>query len=159
MSDFHDWERAVRAPGFRKYLLAHGRATGRIKPNGRLPKEDLEAFAYDAITSTEPLFSLEDRLADRGSIYVHCFGDYYWERSYSGIEGPYHELEEAVDTILSIASNSAPEGFYKTARGELSDEFIAVRCEALVELGTTFVINKSTYIRTSEGLKLQSTVD
>lgn len=32
MSDFHDWEGVLSTPGFRKALLAYGRANGEIKP-------------------------------------------------------------------------------------------------------------------------------
>jgi hypothetical protein len=156
MSDFHDWEGVLGAPGFRKALLAYGRANGVIKPKGRLPTDDLEYMASEAIRSGAEEFSLEDAQGDRGSTYVHCFADYYWSYSYGGIDGPFADLEEAVDTILSIASNSAPEGFYTSAAGDLPDEFIASRCIALVVMGKTILINGKVYVRTKPGLVLKA---
>ena len=152
MSDFHDWEGVLGTPGFRAALLAYGRANGEIKPKGRLPKDDLEYMASAAIRSGEEEFALEDRQADRGSTYVHCFAGCYWSYSYGGIDGPFGELEEAVSTILSIASSSAPEGFYTKATGALDDGFIACRCLEFVEMGKTFIINDKVYIRTKAGL-------
>ena len=156
MSDFHDWEGVLGTPGFRKALLAYGRANGDIKPKGRLPKDDLEYMASAAIRDGDEEFALEDRHADRGSTYVHCFAGYYWSYSYGGIDGPFGDLEEAVSTILSIASNSAPEGFYTSAAGELPDEFIASRCAALVEMGKTIQINGKVYVRAKAGLVLKT---
>ena len=156
MSDFHDWEGVLSTPGFRKALLAYGRANGEIKPKGRLPKDDLEYMASAAIRDGDEEFALEDRQADRGSTYVHCFAGYYWSYSYGGIDGPFGDLEEAVSTILSIASNSAPEGFYTSAAGELPDEFIASRCAALVVMGKTILINGKVYVRTKPGLVLKA---
>jgi hypothetical protein len=75
--------------------------------------------------------------------------------SYGGIEGPFDDLEEAVDTILSVASNSAPEGFYTSAAGDLPDEFIASGCVSLVEMGKTILINGKVYVRTKAGLVLK----
>jgi len=155
MFDFHDWEGVLGTPGFRAALLAYGRANGHIKPKGRLPTADLEDMASCAIRSTKPEFCLEDKNADMGSVRVHCFADYYWAANFVDIDGPFDDLEEAVHAVLSIAVNSAPEGFYKRAHGILNDQFIADRCEELVELGRTFVINQSTYVRTLEGLKVQ----
>ena len=71
MSDFHDWEGVLSTPGFRKALLAYGRADGQIKPKGRLPSDDLEYMASEAIRSGAEEFSLEDAQGDRGSTYVH----------------------------------------------------------------------------------------
>jgi len=156
MSDFHDWEGVLGTPGFRKALLAYGRANGEIKPKGRLPKDDLEYMASAAIRSGDEEFALEDRQADRGSTYVHCFAGYYWSYSYGGIDGPFGDLEEAVSTILSIASSSAPEGFYTSAAGELPDEFITSRCIALVVMGKTILINGKVYVRTKPGLVLKA---
>ena len=155
MSVFNNWEGAISASGFRKALLAYGRANGGIKPKGRLPTVDLADLASCAIQSTKPEFCLEDRNADMGSVRVHCFADYYWAANFVDIDGPFDDLEEAVDTVLSIAVSSAPEGFYRRAYGMLNDEFISDRCKQLVELGRTFVINQSTYVRTPEGLKIQ----
>lgn len=156
MFNFSDWDGAIGAPGFRKALLAYGRANGAIKPKGRLPSVDLEYMASDAIRSNKPEFYLEDRNADMGSVRVYCFADYYWAANFVDIDGPFDDLEQAVDQVLSIAVRSAPEGFYERAYGLLNDEFIAGRCEVLVELGRTFVINQSTYVRTPEGLKIQT---
>jgi hypothetical protein len=156
MSDFHDWEGVLGTQGFRAALLAYGRANGEIKPNGRLPKDDLEYMASAAIRSGDEEFALEDRQADRGSTYVHCFAGYYWSYSYGGIDGPFDDLEEAVDTILSIASSSAPEGFYTKATGALDDGFIASRCVEFVRMGKTFIINDKVYIRTKDGLVLKA---
>jgi len=152
MSDFHDWEGVLGTPGFRAALLAYGRANGEIKPKGRLPKDDLEYMASAAIRSGDEEFALEDRQADRGSTYVHCFAGYYWSYSYGGIDGPFGNLEEAVSTILSIASSSAPEGFYTKATGALDGSFIASRCTVLVKMGKTMMINDTIYIRTKAGL-------
>ena len=77
---------------------------------------------------------------------------YYWSYSYGGIDGPFSDLEKAVSTILSIASSSAPEGFYTKATGALDDSFIASRCTALVEMGKTIMINGAVYVRTKAGL-------
>ena len=152
MSDFHDWEGVLGTPGFRKALLAYGRANGEIKPKGRLPTDDLEYMASAAIRDGDEQFALEDRQADRGSTYVHCFAGYYWSYSYGGIDGPFGDLEEAVSTILSIASSSAPEGFYTSATGDLPDEFITSRCATLVVMGKTILINDTVYVRTKAGL-------
>lgn len=156
MSDFHDWEGVLGTPGFRKALLAYGRADGQIKPKGRLPKDDLEYMASAAIRDGDEQFALEDRQADRGSTYVHGFAGYYWSYSYGGIDGPFGDLEEAVSTILSIASSSAPEGFYTSAAGDLPDEFIASRCAALVVMGKTIQINGKVYVRAKAGLVLKT---
>lgn len=155
MSHFSNWSAAIRTPGFRKELLAYARAKRGVKSRGRLPTADLEDMASCAIRSTKPEFCLEDKNADMGSVRVHCFADYYWAANFVDIDGPFDDLEEAVHAVLSIAVNSAPEGFYKRAYGILNDQFIADRCEELVELGRTFVINQSTYVRTLEGLKVQ----
>jgi len=152
MSDFHDWEGVLGTPGFRAALLAYGRANGEIKPKGRLPKDDLEYMASAAIRSGDEEFALEDRQADRGRTYVHCFAGYYWSYSYGGIDGPFGDLEEAVSTILSIASGSAPEGFYTKATCALDDSFIASRGTALVEMGKAILINETAYDRTKDGL-------
>ncbi len=153
MTDFHhDWEAVLRLPGFRKALLEHGRSKGSIKPNGRLPRVDLDDMASIAIRSGPALFSLEDRLADMGSVYVRCFAGYYWSTGFDDIDGPYDTLEKAVDTRLSIASSSAPLGFYVSASGDLPDAFIASRCVNLVEIGKKFVINGTAHLRTKDGL-------
>ncbi len=153
MTDFHhDWEAVLRLPGFRKALLEHGRSKGSIKPNGRLPRFDLDDMASVAIRSRPALFSLEDRLADMGSVYVRLFAGYYWSTGFDDIDGPYDTLEKAVDTRLSIAADSAPSGFYVSASGDLPDEFIASRCVALVEMGKTILINGKVYVRTKAGL-------
>lgn len=153
MSDFHhDWEAVLRLPGFRKALLEHGRSEGSIKANGRLPRIDINDLASVAIRSRPTLFSLEDRLADMGSVNVHCFAGYYWSTAFDDIDGPYDTLERAVDTMLSIASDSAPLGFYVSASGDLPDTFIASRCVNLVEIGKTFAINGTVHVRTKDGL-------
>lgn len=153
MSDFHnDWEAVLRLPGFRKALLEHGRSKGSIKPNGRLPRVDLDDMASVAIRSRPALFSLEDRLADMGSVYVRFFAGYYWSTGFDDIDGPYDTLEKAVDTRLSIASSSAPSGFYVSASGDLPDAFIASRCINLVEIEKKFVINGTAHFRTKDGL-------
>jgi len=154
MSNFSNWRGAIRTPGFRKELLAYARVKRGVKPRGRLPTVDLEDIASCAIQSTKPEFCLEDKDADMGSVRIYCFADYYWAANFQEIDGPFDDLEEAVDAVLSIAVNSAPEGFYKRAYGMLNDQFIADRCEELVEPGCTFVINQSAYVRTPEGLKV-----
>ena len=153
MADFHhDWEAVLRLPGFRKALLEYGLSKGLIKANGRLPRIDLDDMASVAIRSRPALFSLEDRLADMGSVYVRCFAGYYWSTGFDDIDGPYDTLEKAVNTRLSIASASAPLGFYVSASGDLPDEFIASRCVNLVEIGKKFAINGTIHVRTKDGL-------
>ena len=153
MTDFHyDWDAMLGLPGFRKALLDYGRSVGSIKANGRLPKIDLNDMASVAIRSHPALFSLEDRLADMGSVYVRSFAGYYWSTGFDDIDGPYDTLERAVDTRLSIASDSAPLGFYVSASGDLPNHFIASRCVNLVEIGKTFVINGTVHIRTKDEL-------
>lgn len=153
MTDFHhDWEAVLRLPRFRKALLEFGRSEGSIKANGRLPKIDLNDMASVAIRSRPALFSLEDRLADMGSVHVRCFAGYYWSTAFDDIDGPFDTLEKAVDTRLSIASDSAPLGFYVSASGDLPDAFIASRCINLVDIGKTFVINGAVYFRTKDKL-------
>lgn len=157
MTDFHhDWEAVLRLPGFRKALLEFGRSEGSIKANGRLPKIDLNDMASVAIRSRPALFSLEDRLADMGSIYVRSFAGYYWSTGFDDIDGPFDTFEKAVDTRLSIASDSAPLGFYVSASGDLPDEFIASRCATLVEMGKTILINGKVYVRAKAGLVLKT---
>ncbi len=157
MTDFHhDWEAVLRLPGFRKALLEYGRSEGSIKANGKLPRIDLNDMASVAIRSRPALFSLEDRLADMGSVYVHCFAGYYWSTGFDDIDGPYDTLEKAVDTRLTIASNSAPLDFYVSASGDLPDDFIASRCAALVEMGKTILINGKVYVRAKAGLVLKT---
>ncbi len=90
-----------------------------------------------------------------GSVRVHCFASYYWVANFVDIDGPFDDLEEVVDTVLSIAVSSAPEGFYKRAYGSLDDDFIADRCKELVVPGCVFIINNSAYVRTAEGLTIQ----
>lgn len=87
-----------------------------------------------------------------GSVNVHCFAGYYWSTAFDDIDGPYDTLERAVDTMLSIASDSAPLGFYVSASGDLPDTFIASRCVNLVEIGKTFAINGTVHVRTKDGL-------
>ncbi|MEY3583417.1 MAG: hypothetical protein RJA48_500 [Verrucomicrobiota bacterium] len=153
MTDFHhDWEAVLRLPGFRKALLEYGRSEGSIKANGRLPRIDLNDMASVAIRSRPALFSLEDRLADMGSVYVRCFAGYYWSTAFDDIDGPFDTLEKAVDTRLSIASDSAPLGFYVSASSNLPDAFIASRCVNLVEIGKTFAINGTIHVSTKDGL-------
>ena len=153
MTDFHhDWEAVLRLPRFRKALLEYGRSEGSIKANGRLPRIDLNDMASVAIRSRPALFSLEDRLADMGSIYVRSFADYYWSTGFDDIDGPFDTLEKAVDTRLSIASDSAPLGFYVSASGDLPDAFVASRCVKLVEIGKKFAINGIIHVRTKDGL-------
>jgi len=61
-----------------------------------------------------------------------------------------------VSTILSIASSSAPEGFYTKATGALDDSFIASRSTVLVEMGKTILINDTVYVRTKAGLVIKT---
>jgi hypothetical protein len=43
-------------------------------------------------------------------------------------------------------------GFYSAASGNLSDEFIATRAVKLVEIGDTFIVNVTAFVRTKKGL-------
>lgn len=157
MTDFHhDWDAVLGLPGFRKALLEYGRSEGSIKANGKLPRIDLDDMASVAIRARPALFSLEDRLADMGSVYVRCFAGYYWSTGFDDIDGPYDTLEKAIDRRLSMASDSAPLGFYVSASGDLPDEFIASRCAALVEMGKAILINGKVYDRTKAGLVLKA---
>ena len=153
MSDYHhDWEAVFRLPEFRKALLDYGRSADSIKANGRLPRIDLNDMASVAIRSRPALFSLEDRLTDMGSVQVRCFTGYYWSTGFDDIDGPFDTLEKAVDMRLSIASDSAPLGFYVSASDDLPDPFIASRCVNIVEAGKTFAINGTIHVRTKDGL-------
>lgn len=102
-------------PRFRKAFLEYARSAGSINTNGRLPRIDINDMASVAISSRPALFSLEDRLADMGSVYVPCFAGNYGSTGFDDIDGPYDTLEKAVETRLSIASDSAPLGFYVSA--------------------------------------------
>jgi hypothetical protein len=109
-------------------------------------------MASAAILTGERLFSLEDARRDRGSCYVHAFAGYHWAYDSGGISGPFYSLESATKSILRIASLAAPVGFYVSATCALGDEFIASRAVSLVDVGETFFINGSAFVRTDAGL-------
>jgi hypothetical protein len=154
MSDIHDWAGAMGAPGFREALLAYGRANGRIKPKGRLPKDEdeLKLVAGEAIESGDTEFSLEDADGERGSTEVRLFSGRYWLCDWGGISGPVDSLEEAAADVLSMAVGQDCPGFYSAASGGVSDDFIATRSVKLVKPGKTFLINGTPYLRTKTGL-------
>jgi hypothetical protein len=152
MSAFHEWDNVIGAAGFRDALLAYGRARGDIGPAGKLPKDDLKHLAEAAIRSGVVEFSLETASKGRGSVHVHAFAGYHWAYDSGSIHGPFYSLEKAAQSVLKIASLAAPSGFYKHAYGKSDDAFIATRAVNLVDVGDTFVINGTMYIRTDAGL-------
>jgi hypothetical protein len=154
MSDIHDWKSAIEAPGFRKALLAYGLADGQIEEGEGLPEDerDLRFMAAEAIEAGDNEFSLEDAEGERGSTDVRVFAGLYWWCDWGGINGPFDSLEDAADSILSMAVDQDSPGFYSAASGNLSDEFIATRAVKLVEIGDTFIVNVTAFVRTKKGL-------
>ena len=154
MSDIHDWEGAIKAPGFREALLAYGLAEGQIEAGEGLPEveDELKCMAAEAIEAGDTEFSLEDAEGERGSTDVRVFAGLYWWCDWGGINGPFDSLEEAADSILSMAVDQDIPGFYSAASGNLSDDFIASRVTKLVDLNDTFVVNDTVYVRTNAGL-------
>jgi len=154
MSEIHDWEGAIKAPGLREALLAYGLAEGQTEEGEGLPEveDELKYMAAEAIESGDVEFSLEDAEGERGSTDVRVFAGLYWWCDYGGINGPFDSLEDAADSILSMAVDQDSPGFYSAASGNLSDEFIATRATKLVELNDTFVVNDTVYVRTKAGL-------
>ncbi len=157
MSDIHDWEGAMGAPGFREALLAYGCAEGFIKARRGLPKDEdeLKVLAAQAIESGETEFSLEDTEGERGSTDIRAFAGIYWMCDCGGISGPFASLEEAADAVLAMAVDQDCPDFYSAASGALPDDFIASRCAKLVKVGKTFVINDTVFLRTPAGLIAQ----
>jgi hypothetical protein len=154
MSDIHDWEGAIEAPGFLEALLAYGRAEGQVEAGEGLPEDEdeLKFMASGAIEAGITEFSLEDAEGERGSTDVRVFAGLYWWCDYGGITGPFNTLEDAADSILSMAVDQDCPGFYSAASGNISDEFIATRATKLVELNDTFVVNETVYVRTADSL-------
>ncbi len=154
MSDIHDWKGAIEAPGFREALLAYGLADGQIEQGEGLPEDerDLRFMAAEAIEAGDTEFSLEDAEGERGSTDVRVFAGLYWWCDWGGINGPFDSLEDAADSILSMAAEQESPGFYFSADGNVSDDFIATRAVKLVEIGDTFVVNGTVNIRTKRGL-------
>lgn len=154
MSDIHDWEGAIKAPGFRESLLAYGLAERQIEEGEGLPEDEdeLKYMASEAIEAGDTEFSLEDTEGERGSTDVRVFAGLYWWCDWGGINGPFDSLEDAADAILSMAVDQDTPGFYCSASGNLSDEFIATRATKLVDLNDTFVVNDTVYVRTKAGL-------
>ena len=52
MSDIHDWEGAIKAPGFREALLAYGLAESQIEEGEGLPEHEDELKHMDAGANT-----------------------------------------------------------------------------------------------------------
>ncbi len=154
MSDIHDWKGAIDAPSFREGLLAYGLAEGQIEEGEGLPEDerDLRFMAAEAIEAGDTEFSLEDAEGERGSTDLRAFAGLYWWCDYGGITGPFDSLEDAADSILSMAVDQDTPGFYCSASGSLADEFIATRSAKLVDLNDTFVVNDTAYVRTKAGL-------
>ena len=154
MSDIHDWESANSAPGFREAILTYGLAQGQIEEGEGLPEDerDLRFMAAEAIEAGDTEFSLEDTEGERGSADVRLFAGLYWWCDWGGINGPFDSLEDAADSILSMAVDQDTPGFYCSASGNLSDEFIATRAAKLVDVNDTFVVNDTVYVRTKAGL-------
>ena len=154
MSDIHDWKSAIDAPGFREALLAYGLAEGQVEEGEGLPDDerDLRFMAAEAIEAGGIEFSLEDAEGERGTTDVRAFAGLYWWCDYGGINGPYDSLEDAADSILSMAVDQDAPGFYCSADGNVADEFIATRAVELVEVGDTFFVNGKVYVRTENGL-------
>jgi hypothetical protein len=157
MSDIHDWDGAIKAPGFREALLAYGLAEGQIEAGDGLPEDEgeLKYMAAEAIEAGDIEFSLEDAEGERGSTDVRFFAGLYWWCDWGGINGPFDSLEDAADAILSMAVDQDTPGFYSAAHGNVTDEFIATRSMKLVELNGTFVVNETIYVRTKAGLAPQ----
>ena len=157
MSQNHDWEGAIGAPGFKEALLAYGRAEGVIKARRGLPKDEdeLKELAAQAIESGDTEFSLEDAEGERGCTDVRVFAWLYWICDWCGISGPFTALEEAADAVLAMAVGQDCPGFYSAVSGAVPDAFIASRCAKLVEVGKTFLINDTVYRRTKAGLVAQ----
>lgn len=154
MSDIHDWAGAINAPGFREALLAYSRAEGQIEDGEGLQddEDELKYMAAEAIEAGDVEFSLEDTEGERGSTDVRTFAGLHWWCDWGGITGPFDSLEDAVDSILSMAVDQDSPGFYCSASGNLSDGFIATRATKLVELNDTFVVNDTVYVHTKAGL-------
>jgi hypothetical protein len=154
MSDIHDWEGAIGAPGFKEALRAYGRAEGFIKVGRGLPRDEdeLKVLAAQAIESGETEFSLEDPDGERGSTDIRAFAGLYWMCDWGGISGPFASLEEAADAVLAMAVDQDCPGFYSAASGALPDHFIASCSAKLVKVGKTFVINDTVFLRTKAGL-------
>lgn len=154
MSDIHDWKSAIGAAVLREALLAYGLAEGQIEEGEGLPddEQDLRFMAAEAIEAGGTEFSLEDAEGERGTTDVRVFAGLYWWCDYGGINGPYDSLEDAADSILSMAVDQDTPGFYCSASGNVSDDFIATRSAKLVDLNDTFVVNDTVYVRTKAGL-------
>lgn len=154
MSDIHDWDGAIKAPGFREALLAYGLAERQNEAGDGLPEDEdeLKYMAAEAIEAGDTEFSLEDAEGERGSTDVRLFAGLYWWCDWGGINGPFDSLEDAADAILSMAVDQGAPGFYSAAYGNLSDDFIATRAAKLVDLNDTFVVNDTVYVRTKAGL-------
>jgi len=154
MSDIHDWEGAIKAPGFREAVLAYGLVEGQVEAGEGLPddEDELKYMAAEAIEAGDAEFSLEDAEGERGSTDVRLFAGLYWWCDYGGINGPFDSLEDAADSILSMAVDQDTPGFYSAASGDVPDEFIATRSAKLVNLNDTFVVNDTVYVRTKAGL-------
>ncbi len=154
MSVIHDWEGAIKAPGLQEALLAYGLAEGQIEEGEGLPddEDELKYIAAEAIEAGDTEYSLEDAEGERGSTDVRVFAGLYWWCDWGGINGPFGSLEEAADSILSMAVDQDIPGFYSAASGNLSDEFIASRATKLVDLDHAFVVNGTVYVRTKAGL-------
>lgn len=157
MSDIHDWEGAISTPGFREALLAYGLAEGQLESGDGLPEDEdeLKYMAAEAIEDGDIEFSLEDAEGERGSTDVKLFARLYWWCDWGGINGPFDSLEDAADAILTMAVDQDAPGFYCSASGNLSDEFITTRATKLVELNDSFVVNDTIYVRTKAGLVLK----
>lgn len=145
------------APGFREALLAYGLAESQIEEGEGLPEDEdeLKYMAAEAIEAGDTEFSLEDADGERGSTDVRVFAGLYWWCDYGGINGPFDSLEDAATAILSMAVDQDTPGFYSSASGNLSDDFIATRATKLVDLNDTFVVNDTVYVRTKGGLAPQ----
>ena len=80
MSDIHDCDGAIKAPGFREALLAYGLAEGQIEAGEGLPEEEdeLKYMAAEAIEAGDTEFSLEDTEGERGTTDVRVFAGLYW---------------------------------------------------------------------------------
>jgi hypothetical protein len=149
----HEWNGVINAPGLLASLAVYGRECGQIKPGEGLPKteEVLRAMVAAAIKSGKTEFILGKRSVESGCSEVKVFAGYYWGCTWSGINGPYHGLEEAVEKILSLAEVH----FFGSANGSVSDAFLAERCARLVKIYYSFEINGKVYVKTESGLELE----
>lgn len=154
MSSFNDWKGAAAAPGFLESLKAFGLKDGQINPGSELPEDErtLESLGVDAVHSDEARFTLDADANSGGTFYAYGFGGlFWWTDGDNRIHGPFPDLEDAVATLIGMAEPN----WFRSASGELPDEFIVAQCNGLVEVGESFEVNGNPYVQTATGLVRQ----